>query len=187
MRCASGRALALILTLPCCRAKLRGAKVAGIAGSGDKCAWLSKELGLDCAINYKADDVAAKLAAFAPEGVTCYFDNVGGAVTDAVLLQMRNNGRVAVCGSISEYDDAWAGQRNWNMILMRRLTIQGFICTDQIGAHLGQARAELAKLAAEGKVKYEEDVRQGIETYPATVRLLMSGANTGKLILKVAA
>ena len=167
------------------RAKLRGAKVAGIAGSADKCAWLAKDLGLDCAINYKADDVGAKLKAFAPDGATCYFDNVGGAITDAVLLQMRNAGRVAVCGSISEYDDAWAGQKNWNLILMRRLTVQGFICTDQIGAHLGEARAELAKLAAEGKVKYEEDVRDGIETYPATVRMLMSGANTGKLILKL--
>ena len=167
------------------RAKLRGAKVAGIAGSADKCAWLTGELGLDCAVNYKAEDVGAKLSAFAPDGVTCYFDNVGGGVTDAVLLQMRNAGRVAVCGSISEYDDAWAGQKNWNLILMRRLTVQGFICTDKIGAHLGEARAELAKLAAEGKVKYAEDVRDGIDTYPATVRMLMSGANTGKLILKV--
>ena len=167
-------------------AKLRGARVAGIAGSAAKCDWLAKELALDCVVNYKTDDVGAQLKAFAPDGVTCYFDNVGGAITDAVLLQMRNAGRVAVCGSISEYDDKWAGQANWNLILMRRLTVQGFICTDQIGAHLGEARAELARLAAEGKVKYEEDVRDGLDTYPATVRMLMTGANTGKLILKVA-
>ena len=167
-------------------AKLRGARVAGIAGSADKCTWLTRDLGLDAAINYKTDDVAAALKAFAPDGVTAYFDNVGGAVTDAVLSAMRNNGRVAVCGSISEYDDKWAGQKNWNLILMRRLSVQGFICTDHIGTHLAEARAEIAKLVSEGKVKYEEDIRQGIEQYPATVRMLMSGANTGKHILKIA-
>lgn len=166
-------------------AKLRGAKVAGIAGSAEKCAWLTKDLGLDAAINYKTQDVAAALKAFAPEGITCYFDNVGGAVTDSVLTAFRNHGRVAVCGSISEYDDAWAGQKNWNVILMRRLTVQGFICTDHIGTHLGDAKAELAKLALEGKIKYVEDIQEGIEKYPDTVRMLMRGDNAGKLILKI--
>jgi len=165
--------------------KLRGAKVAGIAGSADKCAWLTKDLGLDLAINYKTESVVDKLKAWAPEGITAYFDNVGGQITDDVLTQFRNNGRVAVCGSISEYDDAWAGQRNWNLILMRRLTIKGFICTDHIGTHLGEAKAELAKLAIEGKLKYEEHVVEGLEKYPETVRMLMTGANTGKLILKI--
>ena len=109
-----------------------------------------------------------------------------GKITDDVLLSFRNNGRVAVCGSISEYDDAWAGQRNWNMILMRRLAIKGFICTDHIGTHLGEAKAELAKLAVEGKLKYEEDIKEGLEMYPETVRMLLNGSNTGKLILKIA-
>ena len=101
-------------------------------------------------------------------------------------MSFRNNGRVAVCGSISEYDDAWAGQRNWNMILMRRLAIKGFICTDHISTHLGEAKAELAKLAVEGKLKYEEDIREGLEMYPETVRMLLNGSNTGKLILRIA-
>jgi len=166
-------------------AKLRGAKVAGIAGSADKCTWLTHELKLDTAINYKTEDVAAKLKEFAPDGVTCYFDNVGGAITDTVLSAMRNHGRIAVCGSISEYDDAWSGQRNWNMVLMRRLHVTGFICTDHIGTHLGEAKAELAKLATEGKLKYEEHVVEGIESYPSTVRMLLNGSNTGKLILKI--
>ena len=166
-------------------AKLKGARVCGIAGGAAKCAWL-KSLGFDETIDYKAKgvSVAEAVKAFAPEGVSCYFDNVGGAVTDDVLLGMRNHARVAVCGSISEYDDAWAGQRNWNLILMRRLKIQGFICTDQM-AHLGTAKAELSALAAAGKLQYTEDIREGLETYPATVRLLFSGENTGKLILKV--
>lgn len=167
-------------------AKLRGARVVGIAGSADKVAWLRDELKLDCCINYKTQDVAAAIEAFSgAESVNHYFDNVGGAVTDAVLSCMALNGKVALCGSISEYDDAWAGQKNYNMILMRRLSVQGFICTDHIGTELGAAKAELVPLVKGGQVKYTEDIREGIESYPSTVRLLLSGANTGKLILKV--
>ena len=166
-------------------AKLKGAKVCGIAGGATKCAWL-KSLGYDAVIDYKdVASVAAAVKEFAGgEGVTCYFDNVGGVITDDVLTAMRNNGKVAVCGSISEYDDNWTGQKNWNLILMRRLSVQGFICTDQM-AHLAEAKAELSALAAAKKIEYLEDIREGLATYPATVRLLFSGANTGKLILKV--
>lgn len=164
-------------------AKLRGAKVCGIAGTADKCAWMKDSLGFDAAINYKSEDVAAAVKAFAPDGVTAYFDNVGGRITDDVLTTMRNHSKVAVCGSISEYDDNWAGQKNWNMILMRRIHVQGFICTDHV-ALLGDCKAELASLVREGKLKYEEDIREGLETYPSVVRLLMSGENKGKLILK---
>jgi NADPH-dependent curcumin reductase CurA len=164
-------------------AALRGAKVLGIAGSAEKCAWL-KCIGFNCAVNYKTESVAAAVKAWAPDGVTAYFDNVGGDVTDDVLLCMRNHGRVAVCGSISEYDDKWTGLKNANLILMRRLRLQGFICTDHM-ALLGEAKAELAGLVKEGKLQYVEDVHEGLETYPATVRLLFSGGNTGKLILKV--
>ena len=97
---------------------------------------------------------------------------------------MNNNGRVCVCGSISEYDDKWAGQTQWNMILMRRLTVSGFICTDHMGS-LGEATAELGQLVKEGRIKYAEDVREGLENYIGTVKLLLSGGNTGKLILKL--
>ena len=108
-------------------AKLKGAKVCGIAGGATKCAWL-KSLGYDAVIDYKdVASVAAAVKEFAGgEGVTCYFDNVGGVITDDVLTAMRNNGKVAVCGSISEYDDNWTGQKNWNLILMRRLSVQGY-------------------------------------------------------------
>jgi len=166
-------------------AKLKGAKVLGIAGGATKCAWL-KSLGFDESIDYKnkAVSVVEAVKAWAPEGVTCYYDNVGGCITDDVLLAMRNQGKVAVCGSISEYDDAWSGQKNWNLILMRRLSVKGFICTDQM-EHLAAAKKDLAALAKAGSIKYAEDVREGLENYPATVRLLFSGENTGKLILKV--
>lgn len=90
--------------------KLKGAKVIGIAGGATKCAWLKDELYFDCVIDYKKDDVEKAVAAFAPDGVTHYFDNVGGSVTDAVLMNMKLYGKIAVCGSISEYDDSWSGQ-----------------------------------------------------------------------------
>ena len=164
-------------------AKLKGAKVLGIAGGTTKCAWL-KSLGFDEAVDYKSSSVAEAVQKWAPDGVTCYYDNVGGSITDDVLTAMRNNGRLAVCGSISEYDDNWSGQRNWNLILMRRLTVKGFICTDQV-EHLPAAKAELAALAVAGKIKYAEDIREGLENYPSVLRLLFSGKNTGKLILKI--
>mmetsp|Transcript_42584 Transcript_42584/g.62662 ORF Transcript_42584/g.62662 Transcript_42584/m.62662 type:complete len:335 (+) Transcript_42584:173-1177(+) len=165
--------------------KRKGAKVVGIAGSPAKCTYLKSELGYDCVINYKTQDVAKELAAFAPDGISGYFDNVGGDVTDAVLLNARNNCKIAICGSISEYDNKeWAGQKKWNMILMRRISIKGFIGFDHMD-EMAEAKAELAMLASEGKIRYSEDIREGLETYPATVRLLMSGHNTGKLILKI--
>lgn len=164
--------------------KLKGAKVVGVAGSAAKCAWMKDELGFDCVINYKTQDVEHEVAKFAPDGITGYFDNVGGKVTDAVLTNARNKAKVAVCGSISEYDDNWSGQKNWNMILMRRITVQGFICMDHFD-ELAEAKAELAALANEGKLKYVEDIQEGLANYPSTVRMLLSGTNSGKLILKV--
>jgi len=165
-------------------AKLAGAKVIGIAGGPAKCAHLRDALGFDLAVDYKVEDVEKAIEAFAPEGVTHYFDNVGGKITDAVLNCMRINGKVALCGAISEYDLNPTGIVNYNMILHRRLTVTGFLCVDQ-AAYLGEAKAELSALVAAGKLHYAEDIREGLEIYPSTVRLLTSGGNTGKLILKV--
>ena len=165
-------------------AKVKGATVIGIAGGSEKCQHLKDVLGFDFAIDYKNEDVAATLSKIAPEGITGYFDNVGGEVTDAVLANARNNCRMAFCGSISEYNDKWAGIKNFNMILMRRILVQGFIVSDH-GEEFGEAISEIARLVAAGKVKYSEDIRHGLENYPATLRLLTSGENTGKLILKV--
>jgi NADPH-dependent curcumin reductase CurA len=165
-------------------AKLSGAKVIGIAGGATKCAHLREALGFDLAVDYKSEDVEKAIEAFAREGVTHYFDNVGGKITDAVLNCMRINGKVAVCGAISEYDTNPVGITNYNMILHRRLSVTGFLCVDQ--AHLlGEAKAELVPLVEAGKLKYNEDVREGLEIYPSTVRLLTAGENTGKLILRV--
>lgn len=170
-------------------AKLKGATVIGIAGGEEKCSWLKQDLKFDHVINYKdpaGGSVQHALEAIVSDvgKITHYFDNVGGTTSDAVLLHMELNSKYALCGSISEYDDNWSGQKNFNMILMRRICVQGFICTDHV-QELNQARTELAQLAAEGKIKYKEDIREGLENYPSTVRLLMSGSNTGKLLLKL--
>lgn len=165
-------------------AKVKGATVIGIAGSPAKCARMKDDFGFDFAINYKTDDVEAALAAAAPEGITHYFDNVGGVISDAVFTNARNYAKIALCGSISEYDDNWAGQKNYNMILMRRVTVTGFICMDHMD-EMPAAMEEIAGLVQQGKLKYDEDIREGLETYITTVKMLYTGANTGKLILKV--
>ena len=166
-------------------AKHLGCKqVIGIAGGQEKCDWITKELGFDAAIDYKSQNVQETLKTLAPSGITCYFDNVGGDVTEAVLMNVRNHARMAVCGSISEYNDQWTGVKNFNMISMRRITVQGFICTDHLD-ELAQMQTEVATLIAEGKIKYAEDIQVGIENFVDVVNRLFTGKNTGKLILKI--
>jgi len=166
--------------------KLKGATVIGIAGTESKCRWLTEDLRFDHAINYKTQDVGEALKAAAPEGVTHYFDNVGGAITDTVFSNLRLFAKVCFCGAISEYDraDAWDGQKNFNMLLMKRVTLTGFICLDHLNEY-EECRNELLQFVHDGKIKYSEDVRDGIENYISTLRLLAAGTNTGKLILKV--
>lgn len=164
--------------------KLKGATVIGIAGGPIKCKLLTEEFGYDYAIDYKNENVGEKLAEIAPDGITRYFDNVGGDVSEAVFENARNFAKFAICGSISEYDDNWTGIKNFNMILMRRLTVQGFICTDHMD-ELGEAKTELMELVKEGKIVFNEDVREGLENYVDVVNLLFTGGNTGKLILKI--
>lgn len=165
-------------------AKVRGATVIGLAGSKEKCEWMKQALGFDVAINYKTEDVHSAIQAAAPEGVTHYFDNTGGPITDAVLMNARGNAKFALCGSISEYDDNWNGQKNYNMILMRRIRVTGFICTDHLD-ELPEATKEISELILAGKLKYKEDIREGLETYIESVRDLYTGGNKGKLMLKV--
>jgi len=169
-------------------AKSRGAKVVGIAGGEEKCGWL-KELGLDGVINYKTESVAERLEELCPEGVDAYFDNVGGATLETMLKKMNNFSRIAFCGSISGYNTETGQQtmtvKNYEMILMRRIKVQGFICLDHL-ADIGSCFEELGKLLAEGKVKIREDIEEvALEEYPRVVRKLYRGENTGKLMMKI--
>merc|ERR1711862_35183 len=165
-------------------AKAKGATVIGIAGGAEKCNFMKDKLRYDFSIDYKSENISDKLKAYAPDGITGYFDNVGGDATEAVLMNARNGMKFAMCGSISEYDDTWEGIKNFNMILMRRVTVQGFICMDHF-VELGEARAEIKQLMKEGKLFFREDIREGIENYVDVVKLLLSGGNNGKLILKI--
>lgn len=168
-------------------AKLRGAKVIGIAGTPEKCTWLKEECGLDGCINYKTENLAEKLDELCPEGVDAYFDNVGGPTLETMLGKMNNFGRVAFCGSISGYNDGVKMKvDNYEMILMRRLKVQGFVCVDHL-ADFGLCLGELMGYVAGGHIKIKEHVAEApIEDYVKTVNLLYSGQNTGKLMMKIA-
>jgi len=171
-------------------AKARGAKVIGIAGSADKCSWLKNDLGFDEVINYKTEKVDERLDQICPDGVDAYFDNVGGEILETLLKRMKNFSNIAFCGSISGYnnnegDSQMTTVKNYEMILMRRIKIQGFICSDHT-ADMPTAMAELAGLKAQNKLKIHEDIQEvGVEEYPRIVRMLYSGQNSGKLMMKL--
>ena len=171
--------------------KICGARVIGIAGGPAKCAMLVSELGFDGAIDYKSENVEESLKRLCPNGIDCYFDNVGGDILDTVLSMMNCFGRIAFCGAISAYggdlaDGVSIGPSNWKMILMRRLKVQGFLCRDH-SASKSESSQEIMKGIEDGKIKFKEDVRSApIENYVDIVNLLFTGGNTGKLIMKIA-
>jgi len=169
--------------------KARGMKVVGIAGSEDKVKWLTNVLKLDGVINYKTESIADGLERCCPEGVDAYFDNVGGQTLEAVLSKMNRFGRIAYCGHIAGYNkgECDAVQINqFQMILMRRIKVQGFVCVDHL-PDLMACFADLLELYIAGKMLVHEDIdTSGIENYPTVVKKLYNGANTGKLMMKVA-
>ena len=168
-------------------AKTMGCRVIGIAGGKDKCKMIVDELGFDAAIDYKAQDVDAQLRTLCPGGVDIYFDNVGGDILDAVLGQMNLFGRVIVCGLISGYnaDGRVPGPKNYGNILMKRLKVQGFIVLDYIPRYAEAYRA-LTQLHSQGKLKWNLHEVEGLENAVQAVRMLYTGGNNGKLMVKVA-
>jgi NADPH-dependent curcumin reductase CurA len=168
--------------------KIKGCRVVGIAGGREKCDWLTRELGFDTAVDYKAGDVFKALKAAAPNGIDVYFDNVGGDILEACLPQMNLYGRIPCCGAISQYDGAPAahGPRGIpGLIVVKRLTMQGFIVTDYFKER-AQALADLQAWVAAGKLKVEEDVIDGLENAPQALIGLLAGENRGKRMVKVA-
>jgi NADPH-dependent curcumin reductase CurA len=168
-------------------AKLQGARVVGIAGGPDKCAWLTKEAHFDAAIDYKHEDVAARLRELCPKGVDVYFDNVGGEILDAVLGQIAQRARVVLCGAISGYNEATPppGPRNLMNLVVQRGRMEGFIILDYL-PRFGEAVPKLAAWVQSGEIVHQEDVQHGLENAPRTLLRLFSGANSGKQILQVA-
>ena len=167
-------------------AKLKGGKVIGIAGGPDKCAYCVDELGFDACIDYKADDVDARLGELLPDGLDVYFDNVGGEILEAALNHLRKKSRVVICGAISGYnaEDLPPGPRNYLSLLVMNARMEGFTMIDYMG-RTGEAAMQLAAWAGEGKLKFREDVQEGIERFPQVFNMLFTGENFGKLVLKV--
>ena len=157
----------------------------GIAGGAEKCAY-ARELGYDAVIDYKGEDVKKGIREHCPKGVNVYFDNVGGDILDAVFKQMNLKGRIPTCGLISQYNATSEppGPKNYPMILMQRLKVQGFIVLDYADRY-PEAIAALGGWMREGKLKYRIDLHEGLENAVKTVRMLYTGENTGKLMLKV--
>ncbi len=166
--------------------KIKGCKVIGIAGGKAKCDYVVNELGFDACIDYKSQDVGAELDRLAPEGVDINFEQVGGDIMVAVLKRMRLFGRVPLCGLISSYN-ATDGQEPpgfWTMMLMRRLTVRGFIVTDFMD-RFAEGGMALAGWMLEGKLKTRQDIRPGLENAATVVKDLYSGGNFGKLLVEV--
>jgi len=164
-----------------------GCRVVGIAGGPEKCSWLTDELGFDAWIDYKSQDVSARLRETCPDGIDVFFDNVGGDILDAVLAQINLHARIVLCGAISQYDKAEfaPGPRNVVNLIPQRGRMEGFILLDYRDRFL-DAIPQLAQWVQEGRIRYAEDIVDGLENAPAAFRKLFTGENTGKLIVKVA-
>ena len=164
-----------------------GCRVVGIAGTTAKCWLLTSKLGYDAAINYRTDDVPARIRELCPDGVDVFFDNVGGEILDHALGALNRYGRVVCCGRIAEYlkpEDERYRLRNWDAIGRQRATMRGFFIYD-LAEHFPRAERQMAQWIAEGRMQYLEDVLEGIEQMPRALIRLFEGRNVGKQIVRV--
>ena len=168
-------------------AKIKGCRTVGIAGGDDKVDWITKDCGYDAAFNYKTtENYGAKLKELCPKGIDVYFDNVGGAITDAVLMQINTFARLSICGQISQYNNAKPemGPRLLGMLIVARAKMQGFLITDYM-PRFGEGLAEMSGWVREGKIKYREDIVEGFQNLPKAFIGLFHGENIGKRIVKI--
>jgi NADPH-dependent curcumin reductase CurA len=166
-------------------AKVKGCRAVGVAGSAEKCRYVVEELGFDACINYKTDDLVPALKAACPGGVDVYFENVGGPLFAAILRVLNKGARIPLCGIISEYNATGnpAGP-NLRPLLVQRAMIQGFIVSD----HNDRAPAflqEVAPLVMSGRIKFREDIVDGLDNAPEAFIGLLAGKNFGKLMVRV--
>jgi NADPH-dependent curcumin reductase CurA len=167
-------------------ARLRGCRVIGSAGSPEKVAWLTDELGFDAAFDYKETPVATGLREHAPKGIDVYFDNVGGDHLSAALARMRVHGRIALCGAVAQYNEEGPqpGPDNFIAVLPLRLTIRGFIVLDHYGL-MGRFLEEVGGWVGSGELRYRETIVDGIENMPGAFNGLLAGDNVGKMLVKI--
>ncbi|MEP0710107.1 NADP-dependent oxidoreductase [Parvibaculum sp.] len=167
-------------------AKMRGCRVVGIAGSKEKCDYVTG-LGFDACFSYRGADLRAAIKEHCPDGVDIYFDNVGGEMLDAAILNMKEHGRIVISGQVSEYnraDDELVGIRNVTRFITHRLRMEGLVVFDYF-KRFREAQAEMAGWIHEGKLVYTEDVSEGIEGSAAAFIGLFEGENLGRRLIKV--
>ena len=166
-------------------AKRAGAGVVGIAGGADKCRYVESELGFDACIDHRSADLGAAFDRACPSGIDVYWENVGGAVQQAVFSRLNDFGRMVMCGMVSEYNDAEPRSGpNLMAAVRKRLKIQGFIVSDQ-WQRFGEYRAMAAPLVRSGELKYREDIVDGLDRAPEAFIGLLEGRNFGKLLVKL--
>jgi NADPH-dependent curcumin reductase CurA len=172
-------------------AKLSSATAVGIAGGPDKCAYVKNELRFDAAIDHRAADFPAQLAAACPKGIDVYFENVGGAIWEAVLPLLNKFGRVPVCGLIAQYNGLGPSDRSDHLpttmrdILSKSLMLRGFINYDFAEQHYGEFLKEVGAAVADGGIQYREDIVDGLENAPGAFIRMLDGRNFGKALVRV--
>ncbi|WP_114951626.1 NADP-dependent oxidoreductase [Sphingosinicella terrae] len=167
-------------------ARLQGCRTIGIAGGPDKVAACLSDFGYDAAIDYRSEDVDAALAHLAPRGVDVYFDNTAGSISDAALKHLAIGARVVVCGTaaIARWDPPPTGPRVERHILTKRARMEGFVIFDHMDA-FDPTAARLAELVRDGRLRFREEMEEGIESCPGAIAKLYLGANKGKLIIRL--
>jgi len=166
--------------------KIKGCRVVGIAGSDDKCSWVTGELGFDAAINYRKGSVVRGLMRHCPSGVDVYFDNVGGDTLDAVLRFINLKARIVLCGMVAQYNTATAlpGPSYLANAINKRARLEGFIVTDYHD-RAQEAVDDLVRWNAQGKIKYRIDIVDGLDRAPEALLRLFRGEHRGKLVVKI--
>lgn len=165
-------------------AKLRGARVVGIAGGADKVRKLVDHYGFHAAVDYRAPDFRDQLKAATPDGVDVLFENVGGEIMETAIARMKPRGRIALSGMISVYNSQGGTRYDWAPIMAKRLRVEGFNLID-CGALWPRAARDLAQWVREGQIKAEETIVDGLERAPEALNMLFDGANVGKLLVRV--
>ena len=168
-------------------ARIKGCRVVGIAGGPEKCAWLKDEAGFDEVIDYKSEDVNARIAATCPNKLDVYFDNVGGEILEAALSHLNLRARIVMCGGISGYNATQPipGPANLMNLVTMRARMEGFIILDYM-SRAPEAIKELLGCIASGDLKFQVDVQEGFDNIPDTLQRLFTGKNLGKQLLKIA-
>ncbi|MBL8177956.1 MAG: NADP-dependent oxidoreductase [Bryobacterales bacterium] len=168
-------------------ARIHGCRVVGIAGSDEKTRWLKEDLGFDAVLNYRStSDYRQALAALCPNGIDVYFDNVGGAITDAAFTLLNPRARVPICGQISQYnaEKPEMGPRLLSLVLVRQVKVEGFLVF-QFADRYAEGLQKLTEWVRAGQLKYKETVTDGIENAPQAFLSMLAGGNTGKQLVRI--